>query len=328
MGVTIKDIARMSGVSYSTVSKALNDSPLVKPETKEKILKASKELGYTPNFVARNLVSKKSKTIGLVWPTIERVALSSLVTQVNKAVENNGYSMILSVNKVDAAIEMFKRFQVDGIIVFEEDWDSSIDPNNVSHMPILSYGVPDHHAYPAISANPQKAIFAAVDYLYQLGHTEITYIGHLSTSDRRQIEKSKGFETAIQAFGLNSEKPFSIDTKGLDWDHGYRAVKKRFAYEDKPTAIISGSYEISVGILHGIKELDQRVPQDISIIGYDNIPHMGMLETPLSSVGVPIDQLSKQMVDMLLGLIENPSTTPFTQALEPQINDRGSCSAP
>jgi LacI family transcriptional regulator len=108
MSVTIKDIARESGVSYSTVSKALNNSPLVKPETKKKVLETANMLGYTPNFAAKNLVSKKSRTIGLVWPAIDRIALTALVSKINELVTAENYFMILSVDEADKAIGMFK----------------------------------------------------------------------------------------------------------------------------------------------------------------------------------------------------------------------------
>mgnify|MGYP001954850957 CR=1 FL=1 len=120
-----------------------------------------------------------------------------------------------------------------------------------------------------------------------------------------------------------------VNTKGLGWYDGYFAAQSYLKNNPKPTAIIGGSYDISVGILRAIKETGLEIPKDISVIGYDNIPQMSSLETPLTSVGVPIDKLALRIVQSLLQLIENPDVDlPFVQALTPELNDRGSCCPP
>ena len=161
MNITIKDIAKVAGVSYSTVSKALNNSPLVKDNTKKRIVDIAKELGYEPNFAAQRLVSKQTKIIGLIWPTIERVVLSTLVTKISDEINKTPYSMILSVDPVQTSLDTFRRFQVDGIILFEENIDVSVDPNTI---PLLSYGVAGKEVarYPIIDANHEQAMYEAV----------------------------------------------------------------------------------------------------------------------------------------------------------------------
>ncbi|WFA07212.1 LacI family DNA-binding transcriptional regulator [Bacillus sp. HSf4] len=328
MNVTIKDIARASGVSYSTVSKALRDSPLVKPETKKRVLQFAEQLGYTPNFAARSLASKKSQTIGLVWPTIERIALSALVTKINEVVEKNNYSMILSVNNAKEAVELFKSFRVDGIMIFEEGGETQLGTDATVTIPILSYGVSGGNTHPIVDVNHKKAIFKAVTHLYQLGHKNISYVGDLSPDDKRQSEKYKGFEEVILATGLKLNQNSMANTNGLSWYDGYSAAKKLLQQSQKPTAIISGSYDISVGVLRAVKEQRLNIPKDLSLISYDNIPQMASLETPLTSVGVPIDQLAHKMVDSLLSLIREPNSIPLTQKMDPEINIRMSCAPP
>lgn len=319
MSVTIKDIARESGVSYSTVSKALNDSPLVKPDTKKKVLEAAQTLGYSPNFAAKNLVSKKSRTIGLVWPAIDRIALTALVSKINEIVTNKNYFMILSVNAADKAVEMFKSFQVDGVMIFEEGGETQLHSNMASSVPILSYGVSGDNAYPIIDVNHNKAIQKAVAHLHDLGHSKISYIGDLSPCDRRQAEKLKGFHKGMEEAKLPVTEESIGNTKGLSWYDGYLAGKELLQNKNKPTALISGSYDISVGILRAVKELNLRIPEDLSLISYDNIPQMASLETELTSVGVPIDLLADAMVDSLLSLIDQPGSVSLTQMMEPEI---------
>lgn len=187
--ITIKDIAQVAGVSYSTVSKALNDSPLVKPETKAKINKIAKELGYELNFAAQRLVSKQSKVIGLIWPTLERIAPSTLVTRINKQIKLNSYSMILSIDCIEDSLELFRRFQVDGVLVFDEHNHSILD--TVS-FPLVTYGVGKNKNHTVIDVNYQMCMEMAVEYLYNLGHTNIAYIGDFSPIDDRQLEKYYG----------------------------------------------------------------------------------------------------------------------------------------
>ncbi|WP_257348229.1 LacI family DNA-binding transcriptional regulator [Pseudalkalibacillus decolorationis] len=321
MGVTIKDIAKETGLSYSTVSKALNNSPLVKKPTKEKVLKSAKALGYQPNFAARNLVKKKSQAIGLAWPTIERIALSALVTEINKKIEEQGYSMILSINPIKSAIELFKRMQVDGILVFEESEKDLIESFIPESIPLVSYGVPNQNSYPIIDVNHKKAIFIAVHYLFELGHKHISYIGDLSQIDLRQQKKALGFRESMNQLQLNIDPNFGmIDTRGLDWFDGYKAAKRLIESNSLPTGLISGSYDISQGVLRALKEAQLKIPEDILLIGYDNIPQMKLLETPLTSVGVPIDKLADKMVTSVMNLVENKQTVPRVQLIQPELS--------
>jgi LacI family transcriptional regulator len=326
MSVTIKDIAQVSGVSYSTVSKALNDSPLVKPDTKKKILQVAKDLGYTPNFVAKNLVSKKSNTIGLVWPTIEQTALSTLVTEINKQVVKNNYFMMLSINDTNHAVEMFQKFRVDGVIIFEAE--TPLVKTFDSNLPILTHGVSSNNPYPIIDVNHRKSIYEAVLYLNRLGHKKISYVGFPSQTDKRQIEKLKGFRVAMNEIGLKVDEDSIISTDGLTWYDGYTAAKKLLQRSNLPTALINGSYDLSLGILRAVNEFNLKVPEDISIISYDNIPQMARLETPLTSVGVPVNQLAEKMVNSLLDLINKTNSLPLIEVMEPEITKRGSCSNP
>lgn len=325
LGTTIKDIANVSGVSFSTVSKALNNSPLVKLETKLKILKIAEEMGYEPNFAARRLVSKETKIIGLVWPSIERIALSTLVTKINAEIEKNDYSMILSINSTKSAVEKFKRFQVDGIIIFEEN-DNQIDYLLSSKIPIISYGHCNNQTtIPYIDVNYKKAMYLAVEYLYKLGHKDISYIGDFSLNDSRQTEKYAGFLEAMKQFNLQIIGQSLINTGGLDWQSGYRATNRLLQSSKIPSAIIGGSYDISGGIIRAVMENNLIIPKDISIIGYDNIPKMGDLETPLTSIGVPVEILAKKITDSLFQQIQNPNSVPLIQKLKPELKERISC---
>lgn len=325
MGITIKDIAKIANVSYSTVSKALNDSPLVKDTTKKKIIDIAKELGYEPNFAAQRLVSKQTQVIGLIWPTIERVVLSTLVTEINNEFNKTSYSMILSVESAETALDTFKRFQVDGIILFEDGVKITA---NQSTIPLLSYGVSKEVdvEYPIIDANHEQAMYLAVQHLYRLGHRKIAYIGDISSHDFMQTEKHRGFLKALSHFHLPIHPENMIDTKGLDWFDGYAATKNRLKNRAYPTAIVGGSYEISNGIIRGIREQELRIPEQISVISYDNIPQMANTEIPLTCIGVPVDQLAAEIAQSIINFIENKQVQPKIKKMTPILTERLSCS--
>lgn len=321
MTITIKDLALIAGVSYSTVSKALNDSTLVKPETKDKIIKLAKEMGYEPNYAAQRLVSKESKVIGLIWPTLERVAPSILVTKINEEISKSSYSMILSVNSLQTSLEMFKRFQVDGVIIFNEYLH---DMPKTFPLPCLTYGVSSGNPFPVIDVNYQEAMNDAVTYLHGLGHRKIAFVGHLTTHDERQNEKILGFQKSMEKFGIYDKKGL-FDTEGLGWYDGYMATIRLINSSYQPTAIISASYDLSAGLIRALMQEGYSIPNDISVLSYDNIPQMANTEIPLTSVGVPVEEIAQAMVQTLTRYIKDPDSVPAVQTLTPMLTERSSC---
>lgn len=325
--VTIKDIAKIAGVSYSTVSKALNNSPLVKEETKQKILQLAEQMGYQANIAAKSLVSKKSQTIGVVWPTVERIALSTLVTHINEELERNNYSMILSINPLESAIALFNRFQVDGILFFDEEFYHSQKKPGPLHstVPLLGYGETGGRPHPTVEVNRRQSIAKAVQYLYELGHRRIAYIGHLSHLYSNQHEKYLGFTDSVFRLGLATHPDMAVDTFGLNWRDGYNGTKKLLSSTFKPTAIVSASYDLTLGALRAISETHLTIPDDISIISYDNIPQMANLEVPITAVGASVPKIATKITQALLTLINEPEKMPDFQAIESELIERASC---
>lgn len=332
MSITIKDIAQAAGVSYSTVSKALNNSPLVQPSTKQKIISIAHELGYQPNFAAKSLVSKQTKTIGVSWPSIERIALSTIVTQINAQIEAAGYSMILSINDVPQAVKMFQRFHVDGIVVFDEyqEWNEPIQMD----IPIVYYGrTSTEDRVNTIDLNHRQAILLAVQYLKKLNHKQIAYIGDLSHQDRRQVEKYNGFTEGMIKYGIESHPDMLVNASGLQQQDGYIAVRHLLEAGYKPTAMITASYDLTLGALRAISERGLQVPGHISLVGYDNVPQMNDLNVPITCVGAPAHQISHELVDMLMHLVQSndkrnqqhDSLSKSAHFITPELVERSSC---
>ncbi|MBU9711618.1 LacI family DNA-binding transcriptional regulator [Evansella tamaricis] len=321
MGVTIKDIAKHAGVSYSTVSKALLNSPLVKEDTKKKVVTIAKELGYQPNAAARSLVSKKSNTIGVVWPNVERPVHASLITKINKRLDDLNYTTLMSINNICDAVNTFNRFQVDAILVFDGEGATNYFSSKV---PVVVYGLKnDENPYPIVDVNRKFAIKSAVHYFHEIGHKKISYIGDLPV-DSFQLEKVTGFKEALAECQLKHFEHSILSVEGLNQHDGYLATKKLLESGDKPTAIISGSNDLSKGALRAISESNLKIPEDISIISYDNLPQKEGVSVPLSIVGVPLDKITEKLTDTLIDVI-NQKEVERSIILSPEIKITESC---
>ncbi len=318
MTATIKDIAKEAGVSFSTVSKALRNSPLVTEHTKKRILQIAGEMSYLPNHAARRLVSKKTYSIGIVWPSIERVTHSVLITNINAKLEAHSYTTLLSINQMGAAVDTFNRFVVDAILVFD-DQQSLFDRSTItSNVPILFYGIYGNTSYPTIDTNRKRAIELAYNHLKELGHLRISYIGKLATNDHFQEQKVISFIESSRQFDMHDWEHTVISTDNMDSYDGYSAAKLLLTGNQCPTAIISGSYDLTRGILKAAKELSIDVPIALSIVSYDHIPQMAELDIPMTAVGVPVSMIADTITQVLLDIGEGKEA-PISMILEPEI---------
>ncbi|HEX7057108.1 MAG TPA: LacI family DNA-binding transcriptional regulator [Bacilli bacterium] len=321
MTVTIKDIAERAGVSFSTVSKALRNSPLVKESTKQKIVAIAGQMGYIPNIAARKLVSNKSGSFGVIWPSLERMTPSVLITKVNDLLEDRGFTMMLSINRFETALAAFHRFKVDAILLFYDRDQSLFNKHTfAAQIPVLYYGIAGTTPYPTIDCERKTAINLAIQHLVQLGHQSIAYIGNPPYTDLLQMEKVNAFTTQMRNASLTGKV---IPVARLDSIDGYHAAKALFLSEERPTAMISGSYDLTRGILRAAHELGIRIPEQLSLISYDNIPQMDALDIPVSAVGVEINTIAEQIARSLADLAEG-KPHPETISLKPEIVIRAS----
>lgn len=324
MNITIKDVAKAAGVSYSTVSKALRNSSLVNRQTKDHIINIANKLGYLPNETARSLVSKSSNTIGVIWPTIERLALSKLITKINKRLKAYGYTPLISIDDVESSLQIFTRYRVDAILAFEDDKIKEYQPSNI---PIVTYGITkndENSMYPIIDVNRQEAIFKAVHCLYQMGHRKICFIG-ARENDYMQGEKVKGFKQAFKKLNIPSMNNQIIYVQELDQYDGYIAARELLERKkEKPTAIISGTHELTRGILNTFHEKNISIPQDISIISYDIIPTLDHSKVPVTTVGVSLEKIAEKITTVLMYVIDN-IVVEKKILLEPELIITNSC---
>ncbi|MDW8545880.1 LacI family DNA-binding transcriptional regulator [Staphylococcus pseudoxylosus] len=300
MAVTLKDVAEACGVSYSTVSKALKNSQLVKPKTKQMIQQKAVEMNYIPNHSARALVSKKSGTIGLIWPSVDRVAVTHLITEINLAIKSLGYVMFVSIDDVAAASKKFVEFGCDGIVIFDEGDDSNLPPEIYNNVPVVAYGVDRKIPYPIINVNHAEAMVLAIKGLIAKGVDTIDYIGDINTTDARQIAKK---EAIINYCENNKVNYRIIDSNGLNAIDAEAAVKQFLNNDALSPGVICGSYDITVGTINAMDSNQQPI-----IYSYDNIPQIKKLDYPVQAIGVPTADIAQQIVTTLDQVIKGEPT--------------------
>lgn len=300
MAVTLKDVAEACGVSYSTVSKALKNSQLVKPKTKQMIQQKALEMNYIPNHSARALVSKRSGTIGLIWPSVDRVAVTHLISEINRAIKSLGYVMFVSIDDVAAASKKFVEFGCDGIVIFDEGDNSNLPPEIYNNVPVVAYGVDRDIPYPIINVNHAEAMIMAINALLEQGIQTIDYIGDINTNDARQIAKKDAITDYCNAQNITYR---IIDSNGLNAIEAEASVKQHLKTDTLSPGVICGSYDITVGTINAIGPENQPM-----IYSYDNIPQIKKLDYPVNAIGVPTSEIAQQIVTTLDKIIKNEPT--------------------
>lgn len=291
MAVTLKDVAEACGVSYSTVSKALKNSRLVKPNTKQMIQQKALEMNYIPNHSARALVSKKSGTIGLIWPSVDRVAVTHLITEINLAIKSLGYVMFVSIDDVAAASKKFVEFGCDGIVIFDEGETTNLPPEIYNNVPVVAYGVNRDIPYPIVNVNHAEAMIIAINELLAKGIDRIDYIGDIRTNDARQIAKKDAIANYCEQHRIQYRM---IDSSGLNAIEAETSVKHFLQESSLAPGVICGSYDITVGTINAMGADEQPI-----IYSYDNIPQIKKIDYPVQAIGVPTAEIAQQVVAIL-----------------------------
>ncbi|PAE12801.1 LacI family transcriptional regulator [Niallia circulans] len=316
--VTIKDIAKLAGVSHTTVSRALNDSPLIKPATKDKIKKIAAELHYVPNFNAKSLVNQKSYTIGVFFSSISHGTSSSFLVDVIKGVNSVlDENYCIAVNGIDTLVHfdkiISKRF--DGIIVLSQS-----DTDNAFIYYIQQTGIPlvvlnrrlDDPSIPNVSANDQQGVEQAIDEAISLGHKNLAYINGKS-SFRSSAERKQGFVNSLSKHRLSVQPEFMVNGD-YSMESGFEKMKQLLDLPTPPSLVFCANDDMAIGALKACFSKERKVPNDISIIGFDDIAFAQYSTPALTTIHKPIDKISEIGMQMLIALMNN-GTLEKTQIL-------------
>jgi LacI family transcriptional regulator len=306
---TIKDVAREAGVSVATVSRVFNDSGPVSDETRQRIREAAALLRYVPNGVARSLITSKTHTLGVLLPDLYGEFFSEVIRGMDHAAQRSGYHLIVS-SSHDAKQEIEKailamRGRVDGLIAMSPHLDAaSLIANVPSTLPIvlLNCALPGD-GYDALTIENRNGAYAMVRHLISLGHRSIAMITG-GSGNYDALERLRGYRKAMRDAGI--EPPNEWELPG-DFSEvsGYRAVATLLALNPRPTALFAANDSMAIGALSALREVGLRVPEDIAVAGFDDIPLARYMSPPLTSVHVDIAELGAQAITTLLHAVVN-----------------------
>lgn len=312
MGVTIKDIAKIANVSHTTVSRALNNSPYINEETKVKIKTLAKELNYVPNYNAKSLVLLKSYVIGVFFSSISEgtsdTFFHEIIKGVNKVIDKEYNLVIRGIDNYEHYQQIDKK-NFDGIIVVsqsknDDEFINTILENNIPlvviNRPVESQGIVN------IMSNDTKGTYDAVEYFIKNNHKKIALIQG-NKEYESSIYRKKGYINALEDNNIPLNDEYMISGK-YDLQSGYENMKKLIELENRPTAVFCSNDDIAVGAMKAIFELGLNVPNDISIIGFDDSIFCNYVTPPLTSVRKDSLKISEYGGINLLQIIKDKST--------------------
>ncbi len=313
--ITLADIAKELNVSKVTVSKALRGHPDISAATSELVKKTAQRLGYTPNYFARNLSSRKSNTIGVVVPKIAHFFFGSVIEGIYDAAFKNNYEIILTVSQENAErekkhIESLLSMRVDGLIVSvsQETKDPSIfEMVKLKGVPLTFIDriveIPD---VSTVTVDDRGGSFEAVEHAIKLGYTKL---GHLSGYQDIYIGKrrNQGFVDALNKYNIEVN-PDWIISGGFGEEDGYKGFMKLYESGNLPEFLFTVTYPVALGVYAAVQEVGLKIPDDIDILCFGNGDTNRFISPAISCVNQPTEELGKQAFNLIIENINNYET--------------------
>ena len=323
--LTIKDIARLSGCSVSTISRVINDRPDVRPETKEKVLQVMRESGFVPNTNARQLKIQQSRSLVFVVKGTRNLFFSDFLVQLQRAATLYGYNGIVSyldenANEIDAAEKILREIKPKGIIFLGgsvANFQRGFDRINVPS--VLTTLVTDELDFPNLSmvgVDDRAAAYTAVDYLIRQGHRKIAVLGGPVTS-YPSLMRRQGAQQAMEDAGIVfNDKLYGLSN--YDFESAYHAMNSLLARRAEFTALFAMSDVIAFGAIRALVSAGLRVPEDVSVIGFDGITMSRYCVPVMTTIVQPSEQIALQSIELLVRQIEHGSSAQ-TVTLQPEL---------
>jgi len=320
MRVKLKDIAEKTGYDVSTISRALRDDPRVKEDTKKKIKEIAKKLNYIPDISAKILSGGKSGIIGIIIPEIRHSFYSEIFEEIDEICLGRELIPELLLTEFNQfRIEGIKKQiiyqKMDGIILAYHTLDFSFI--NEKTCPVVLIDVPDENFenFDKVIIDNLEGAKEAVRYLIEIGHRKIGFISDTVTTKKR----FDGYKDALKEKNIEIDEELIEIRGGRSEEVGYQAGLKLLSKKDRPTAIFCVNDLIAIGLLRASFELNIKVPEQLSIIGFDDIPVSRYLPIPLTTVSQPIKDIAREAVLLLTDRIKNPEKPCATKKLKTNL---------
>lgn len=330
---TSHDVAKKAGVSIATVSRVLNDSPHVRPSVKRKVLRAVKALNYQPNRTAQRLRAKQSKVIGLIISDIQNPFFTAAVRGIEDVAYHNGYSVVLCNSDEDPEkeklyVDVMRAEAVAGVIITSaSEAEPQVGDLLDARIPVVALDrrIKDRRVDSVLTTNVQGA-YAAVTHLIGLGHRCIGFIG-LPLTRTTGRERFEGYQRALRENGLPVSRA-RVRISDAKQQGGHDAALDLLASQPRLTALFAANNLTTLGALAAIRERGLKIPDDISIIGFDDMPWATLLQPPLTAIAQPTYELGQQAAELLLARLKDPGKPVSHVQLNTTLIVRGSTGAP
>ena len=336
MAVTIKDVAALAGVSPSTVSRTCKNNPSISEETKERVRKAMAELGYEPNFQASNLASQNSRTIGIILPaSAKEVYENSFYLEAIQGISHycNGRQYMTTIvtgqdeaEILNAVRSMSKSGKVDGfIILYSKKEDPVIDYLFNEGLLYILIGKATQYTNQTIYIDNDNLLAGreATEYLYQLGHRRIAYLGS-DSSLMFSADRKAGYQLALASHQLPVRPEYCVEVKNVS-ENNEEAIRGLLMQKDRPTAILVSDDILAVSLERVCLENHLAIPEDLSIISFNNSLFARLTSPQLTSIDIGAGQLGSEAASQIINHIENPNLLATKIIVPHHLIERDSC---
>ena len=308
---TIKEIAKAAGVSYSTVSRALNNQKGVGPELREKIIKIANDLSYFPHSSAKALVKNRIGVIGVIIPrtsefTFQSPFFNNVLLGISSRARQHDYHLMLSINDKKNYASLYYRRMVDGVIVIgnriDDPYLTELEEKNIPAVVVPGFPEDSPHDLATVNSENFKCVHRAVSYLISLGHRKIAFIlGKMNS--QFSIERLEAYRAAFRDADLTHDPKYLVESDFSKTD-GYRLMGELLDLPDPPSAVICINDTVTPGALQQINSRGLRIPDEISVIAIGCSDILESFEPPLTTVKTAVVKIGETVVHVLIQLME------------------------
>jgi LacI family transcriptional regulator len=332
--VTINSVASHAGVSKKTVSRVLNNEPNVSAATREKVLAVFKELDYTPNPIARGLAQNRSFIIGCLYDNPSKSYITRVQTGALEACKENNYNLLIHpcefrgealINNIE---QLLQTSRLDGIVLTPPFGDfaelaSFLKSKKIPYARVASALLQDDSI--SVRSNDEQGAFEITEHLINLGHKSIAFIkGHPDHSATQQ--RFKGYRRSLASHGIEFDERL-VEEGNFSYHSGVDSARSILDLSPRPTAVFASNDYMAAAVLKLATQRQLKVPDDISIAGFDNAPIARHIWPGLTTIAQPVEEMTKQAVTQLISHIAQPQEQPYQVTLESRLITRESTSA-
>jgi LacI family transcriptional regulator len=331
--VTIFDVADEAGVSYSTVSRVINNKDHVSPEKRERVLRAMAQLGYVANEQARSLAGGASRVVGLLVDSLITSYMDEIIRGIDEALDAENYDLMLYTThrrktKESVYVTKLTRKLADGLLlILPRNASAYLDTLRQRRFPhVLIDYLSDGQNAPSISATNFRGAYDAMSYLLSLGHRRIGFItGNMEFGCAR--ERLAAYKEALKDHGIPVDSALIREADFMQ-PQGYQCAQQLLSLPQPPTAIFASNDMMAFGVMEAARERGLRLPEDLSIVGFDDIPQAEHVHPALTTVRQPLEEMGRSAARLLLHYIAEPSAEVERIELPTELILRESCQAP